>query len=490
MCKREGHKGYRIFLLLVASIGYPLYSHADDVGDSISNLSGSNEFLVNSGNAIRVTCRGLAGLGTGRSASQTVLFGACGDMVNQAFFLHPTNPGTQDRYSLGADGSEEYFGLLRQFSGEELSSQGRNSTDSVSGEFDGIGARLSAIRQGTRTSGLAFNLQGVDLMSLHTQGDEQAIMPMVGGSAGSADADSGFAWFGTVDYGFGDRDGTDFENGYDSSSYGITLGLDYAYNNGVVLGAAVSIFESEVDFDNERSGSLQSISGGEIETDLTSLSIFVNYAGESFYTSGILSFGQTDYDLERSIDVIASSTLPSFATSLSSDTESDQLAGEIQFGYSFGETATSYDLYGGVDFLQIDIDGYTEEGSPLALQYGDQDVDSTQLFIGGTVRRAYNTDNGVIVPYLTLEYRHEFENDSRAVDARYALGVSGFTNAGGETDNFRTPTDDPDEDFFEVSVGISGQLANSIALFLQYTAVAGLEDTSSNLVTVGIRGTF
>lgn len=465
---------------------------ADDVGDSIANLNGSNEFLINAGDAIRVTCRGLNGLGTtGRTADQNVLFGACGDMVNQAFFLDPANTGGADRYGLGASGTQEYFGLLRQFSGEESSSQGRYSTEGVTSQFKGIATRLTAIRQGARTSGIAMNLQGVDLMAVRDQDADGPATTMIGGAAGSGDADTGLAWFTTVDYGFGDRDDTDFENGYDVDSYGITAGLDYALDNGVTIGGAVTYQDSEIDFDRARSGAQSSVSGGNIDTETTTVAGFINYSGDAFYASAIVSYGETDYDMDREVLVPTSAAVPTgFDTEISSDTDSDQFGYQLQLGYTFGTGATSFDVYGGYDVLEIDIDGFRETGSQLALEYDDQDVDSEQLFLGGSIRRAINADFGVLVPYATVEFRHELDNDARTVDARYALGVPGFTNANGETDNFEIPTDDPDENYFEITVGLSGQLANNLVVFAQYTGVAGLDDTSANLFSVGLRGTF
>ena len=465
-------------------------ARADDVGDSIANLAGSNEFLINAGNAIRVTCRGLNGLGAGRSADQDVLFGACGDMVNQAFFLDPENPGGTDRYGLGAGGSQEFFGLLRQFSGEETSSQGRWSTEGSISQFKGIATRLSAIRLGSRAGGLAVNLQGVDLIAVRDQDAQGPATAMIGGVAGAADADTGWSWFANLDYGFGDRDDTEFENGFDADSFGVTLGADYAFGNGVTLGGALTYHDSEIDFDSAQSGTQASVSGGSVDSETMTLAAFINYTMDAFYLSGIVSFGEGEYDMERVVVVPPSINLAPFNLEIGSDTDSDQFALQLQAGYSFGTGPTTFDLYGGYDLLQIDIDEYTETGSPLALQYGSQDVDSEQLFLGGAVRHAINTDGGVVVPYATVEFRHELDNDARTVNARYALGAPGFVNAAGETDNFAVPTDDPDENYFEVALGISGQLANNVVVFAQYATVVGLSDTSASLVSIGLRGTF
>ena len=476
----------------ILSVAAPAF--ADDVGDSIANLQGNNEFLINAGNAIRVTCRGLASLGTGRTGDQATLFGACGDMVNMAFFLDPDNTGGQDRYNPqggGAVGVTEYFGLLRQFSGEETSSQSRYATEGSAGQFKGIASRLSAIRMGARTSGIAMNLQGMDLIALRDQNQEGPATALVGGAASNADADSGWAWFATADYGFGDRDDSEFENGYDADSLGFTIGVDYAFGNGWTLGGAYTRSDSEVDFDRTASGTLNSVSGGDIETENSSIAGFLNYAGEAFYASAIISVGEGEYDLERSVQVAPSTTFAAgFSEDISSDTDSDQFAAQVQVGYTFGSGATSWDVYGGYDMLELEIDAFEEEGSsPLRLAYGDQDIDSEQLFLGATVRRAINTDSGVLVPYGTIEWRHELDNDARAVDARYALRNEGFT-FNGETQNFAIPTDDPDENYFEVTLGLSGQLGNNVVVFAQYTAVAGLEDTSASVISFGLRGTF
>lgn len=478
-------------------VGGLLFSHnavADDVGEAIA-LTGGTDFSVRAGNAIRVTCRDLASQSSSLSTAETDLFGRCGDMVQTVLAFTGASMTATNRY--GITSNEEMYGILRQFSGEESSSQGRYTSEGAQSQFGNIGARLDAIHQGARGSALAFNFYGVNLAEAASSnhGSQRVPSAIIGGGAGSADADTGFAWFGTVDYGFGDRDASDNENEYDADSYGVTVGVDYAFDNGLVLGVTVGYNDYEVDFDSDGVSALVSnVSGGEMESDVVTVSGFIDYRMGSAYVSGILGIGTIDYDMERIVEIPASTAgTPAQSRLITSDTDGEQISAQLQFGYTFGKGAITFDLYGGLEIENIEIDSYTETdtsaGGGLGLAFGNQDIDSSQSFIGGALRRAIATGRGVVVPYASVEWRHEFSNNSRFVDARYALAL-GDVNNDGRSDNFALPTDDPDENFFDISVGVSGQFGNNLSVFLQYSSLVDLEDTSANLVTFGLRGFF
>ncbi len=462
---------------------------ADDTGDAISAAGGST-FSIRAGDAIRVTCRDLGATGTARSAGQDDLFVACGNMSRT--ILSVVGQGdTSGSNDLGLVSNEEVYAALRQFSGEESSSQGRHATEGTNNQFSNIGSRLNAIRSGARGNTLAFNLYGTDLVEAASSDKDTNQTPLyglAGGSAGSADSDSGFAWFGTFNYGFGDRDSTENEDGYDSDSYGLTFGVDYVFDSGLVLGGAIGYNDYSVDFDTSAlSATLNNVDGGGMDSDGYTFSGFFDYRWDALYLSGIVSFGNMDYDMERIVLV------PGFNRSITADTDSDQFSGQVQIGYSFGESATTFDVYGGLNFTSIEIDGFTETDNSalgsLGLTFEDQDIDSTQTILGATIRHAISTNSGVVVPYATLEWHHEYDNDARSVDARYAL-APGDVNGDGQSNNFALPTDDPDKDYLDLSLGLAGQFGNNVSVFFQYSGVLGLKDTSANQFTLGLRGYF
>ena len=185
-----------------------------DLGRAVQSLGGST-FQVRAADAIYVTCVGLA-LNDSNTTDQAALGGRCADMSQQGISLANT-PGTvvpgSDTFGLGRLGANG----VQQYSGEEASSQGRYATEGSASQFKSLASRLSAIRRGARSSGLAFNLQGVDVLSV-ADSDSQGSgnRALIGGAASDSDADLGWAWFGNVEYGFGDRDSSSNENAYDA----------------------------------------------------------------------------------------------------------------------------------------------------------------------------------------------------------------------------------------------------------------------------------
>ncbi len=487
--------------LVLMALGAPGAYAVNELGQAVQALGGS-QLLVNAADAIYTTCVGLATETDPLTPDQQILGGRCADMTQQGFALAGFTAAVVpafDTFGLasGPNGTDSYLGLLRQFTGEELSTQGRYATEGALSQFKGLAARLGAIRRGVRGSGLALNLQGLDLMANSELG-VSAPARLTGGSAGEAAGDLGFAWFVNLSYGFGDRDATEFENGYDADSFGGVIGLDYGFNDALVAGIALAIDSSEVDFDKSRQGAVEAVSGGDLESDSQTLSLYMNYLTERSYASVIVSYGQSDFDMTRNAVIpLATSPggisggLPAEVGVLVSDTESDQYGGQVQVGRTFGQTATTYDLYAGLDFLEVDVDAFAETGSPLGLQFGSQEIESFQGLLGASVRHAINTGVGVVVPFATLEYRHEFDNEGRVLDARY-VGTSRAPDEffQGETDNFEILTDDADEDYFEATVGLVMQLGNNVALYGQFSSLVGLKDTTASQVTIGLRGTF
>ncbi len=487
---------------LTTASGAALAVGQSDLGRAVQTLGGST-FQIRAADAIYVTCVGLA-TNPSNSTDQAALGGRCADMSQQGIFLAST-PGTvvpgSDTFGLGregANGTQRYFSLLQQFSGEEASSQGRYATEGSASQFKSLASRLSAIRRGARSSGLAFNLQGVDVLSVaDSDNQDSSNGALIGGAASDSDADLGWAWFGNVEYGFGDRDSSDNENAYDADSFAALFGVDYAVNENIVVGAAINVNRSDVNFDREAGSGIEGVSGGGLETRNEAVSLFANFSYGPMYASTIFSYGRGDVDMTRVINVGLPTSggltggQAAILSRASSDTETDQWAAETQIGYTLGEGATTFDLYGGLSVASLGIDGFRETGSFLGLTFGSQEVDSLEGFFGASVRRAMSTSVGVFVPYASAEFRYEFDNDARTLSARYSLTprTKGqiFQN---ETDDFQIPTDGADNTYFDVTVGVSAQYGNNMAAFAQFSSLLAVKDLSANVFTIGIRGSF
>ena len=478
---------------------------ADTLGTAISQQGGS-KMLVNAGDAIQATCRSLVAAGgpalTGRSQD---LYFRCNEMVTTYGLGLPANP-TANTY--GYASNSDRSNAVRQFSGEEASSQRRLETQTNSLQFGGIGARMDAIRRGARTTGSAFALNGDngDLL-----GDGLPAIAQVGGGAGDeSEADTGWAWFGNVNSGYADHDRTPNEDAYDSDYYGGTLGVDYAFLNGLVVGMALGYENYSADVKSSGAPTPASptspTTGGGVEGDSYAASAYALFDADVYSISTIISYGQADYDLDRRAYFLPGASpqgRPAAADfeinrSYRANTDSDQFGAEVTLtGSVIADGPYLLDAYVKLDYLSMYIDGYTEKerdnsANPtptpgLALKYQGQDVDTIETGLGFTMRRSFNTGFGVVVPYIGGEWRYVWDGGSGVVKYAYAYGLPALP--GGNV-NFATPTDNSDKGYGLAPVGVSTQFARNLSFYVQYEGLVGLNNTTGGMGTIGLRGRF
>jgi uncharacterized protein YhjY with autotransporter beta-barrel domain len=100
------------------------------------------------------------------------------------------------------------------------------------------------------------------------------------------------------------------------------------------------------------------------------------------------------------------------------------------------------------------------------------------------VKLAYtaSTATGVVVPFVSLEWNHEFDNDARSMTAKYTHDP--FNNF------FAIPTDIPDRNYFTLSAGLSALFKNGLSAFLTVSTVERLKDVKNRGIVVGLRKEF
>jgi len=151
-----------------------------------------------------------------------------------------------------------------------------------------------------------------------------------------------------------------------------------------------------------------------------------------------------------------------------------------------------------LDFTRADIDGYSENipgacdpvnnventaGCGLALRFKSQDVTSLTTALGGQASYAWSTSIGVIQPQVLFGWIHEYENDSRTISAFFVEDPDPSSAS-----EIRLGTDEPDRNYFELGLGLSGTFPNGISAFIYYETLLALRDVETHSFVVGIRG--
>ena len=195
----------------------------------------------------------------------------------------------------------------------------------------------------------------------------------------------------------------------------------------------------------------------------------------------------------------------SFKTS-SGDIKGDEISMSIGGGkeFNFGANTLRTDVR--LQYIDGTIDGLTESisnpgvpGSGLSLQTDEFDISSFRSEIGLQFSRAIGTRFGVAMPYINVNWVHEFEDSGTDIPARFVVDPysDGFMqleeDAPGGSNRptlFVIPGSENDSDYARVSLGSAFTFTGGKSAWISVSTLAGISDLNSTQVTAGFRWEF
>ena len=489
-----------------------------DIPNFISSQGLTNTNLGQSALAVQRTCGRLA---AHRNAGNTLdpsgeeLFLRCNELVTTAGdrnFINDPNSPTPGARTLTYSTDEELLAAFQQVNGEEVQSGGDMSQTASYDQFSTIGARVAALRGGSSSSVTSVAANSADLMY---------------GSGGGAAADSAapfspWGWFVRGTYTSGDRDpssATSFsgrENGFDYSQYGVTIGIDRRVGN-AVWGIALGYNSYEVEMQDTAIGGIDTpvVAGGTIETDSINGTFFLDITSQNnVYVSALAGFGGQSFDMARNFIYFSNNGdqtntgVVDQQRLMTASPDGDSFSGAFTLGRPIVRGSWVFDPYVGVTVDEITIDQFAEVDSGnggsgpdgMQLAFEKQDIDSFRSRLGFQVSNNLNTSFGSVRPMFSAEWFHEFRNDARVIRAKYALeneladqGIADFSTEfgfGNCVSCFDLVSDDPEDDYFVVGLGIAAATQRGLQSFLMLEGLLGHTYLSAYAATVGLRGQF
>ncbi|MEO0574164.1 MAG: autotransporter domain-containing protein [Pseudomonadota bacterium] len=374
----------------------------------------------------------------------------------------------------GSDTTAAVRDALRQISGEEVFAQETLSMRILSTQVRNIDSRLAALRGGARgvsVQGVALNVGGKTLPNglFARGGGASADGQSEDGQGNALLADSRLGLFMNGRLNFGERGPTGDENGFDFDTLGVTAGIDYRFRNDLVLGAALGFADAQADYNN---------TGGELDSDSLTYSLYGTYFTDRFYIDVFAGVGDIDFDSQRTL--LFADGGSGVDTQALGTTEGDQRLVSANFGYNIDHNGWLFVPFIGYDYIDTAIDGYSEtEGQGWELAFDDQKIRSQIVSAGLRVSFTKSTSFGVIVPHLRVAAQEEFEDDARVITARF---VNDPTNT-----RFRFTNPGADSSFLQLATGISMQMENGIAGFVDYETTTGYDNLDTSTLTFGVR---
>ncbi|MBE7446435.1 MAG: autotransporter outer membrane beta-barrel domain-containing protein [Planctomycetia bacterium] len=355
----------------------------------------------------------------------------------------------------------------------EVASQGTIAIETLNYVFTNVKARLDALRLGSESM-KRKKLLGMNEELPPANRYAGPITSIVKEKSVNTDESRILDRLGTFVSGtgsFGDKDTTNREAGFDFNTVGAIAGLDYKLTDNVILGTMFGYNNKDVDFDS---------SSDSLDINGYNGSIYGTCFLNNFYLDGIVSFGWDDYDSKYKVN----------DSRLKGNPDGTQFASSMSTGYDFNIGGFTIGPVGRVNYSQVDIEGHQIKGdSETKLEIDHQDAESLKSFLGVEASYAFKVPKsfekvrlGVVVPQIRLEWVHEYENDSRDIDANFVNISSGTP--------LRFSTDSPDRDYLNLGLGLSSVFAGGISAYVYYETPLGLDDVTTHNISGGVRIEF
>ncbi len=354
---------------------------------------------------------------------------------------------------------------------DEIAAQGSAAVDFGFRQLGIIHGRIINLRNKKRQS-LLVGSSSLDLNSKAIlRGHSLAsLKPGLGGAAGDDDddqlRDDPLGFFIKGQFNIGKKDKTDNVQGYKNDRQAVTLGLDYTFSNSLVLGASFGYASTHTDFVSNN---------GKMDADAFDFATYGSYfLPKDFYVDWIFSYGRHNYDMNRTVAGSTAVGKP----------DGDQYGFSFGLGNDIAIRSIVINPYARFEYLKTDITSYTETGgSGLGFEVGKQSLDSLTTTVGSQISQAISMPWGILTPGVRAEWVHQYKNNNRFIQARFAAADPG-------TGNFAIMTDSPDRNYFNLGTSLALTLPEGRAAYLRYEYRLGQRDYIDHTIELGARIPF
>jgi len=255
-------------------------------------------------------------------------------------------------------------------------------------------------------------------------------------------------------------DGDNNAKGYDFTTGGVTVGVDYRVNKHFAIGAAVDYAHTWT-----------SLTGsGRIDADSGRGGVYGTFFDGGLYVNGYAGGGYNNYDTQRAAllgTARCSTAGGEFSTFLGS-------------GYDLHRGGLTFGPVASLEYTYVGIDRFSESGSLAPLSFPAQSQDSLGTNLGMKVSYPWKFGRVVVTPQGSASWQHEFAYSALPVEARFANGAGDLFTVWGPHIG---------RDSALVEAGLTVQWCLRVATYLNYDGKFS-NSYQSNTVNGGCRVDF
>lgn len=280
-------------------------------------------------------------------------------------------------------------------------------------------------------------------------------------------ASGGTSLFGSFSYARDDQKARRFEGGRRVDQLALTLGVDWRLGTSGLLGIAGGVEDQSGDLDAGGTIDNRGYSALLYGSWLPAPAAFVDFnAGvvlRDAKTSRTVSFTRT-FNTGGG-PVVVESIAPARARSKA---DQQEWRAALLTGYDFQSGASSFGPRFAAEYRRTRIDGVVEQGAtPMTLVIDRQVEESLRGGLGLQGSRVMNTKSAVFVLQLNADWWHEFQDDQRFIEARFAQDLRE------NPVRFRYQNQPPDRDVFTSRLSLGVTMPRGLSAFVSVDALFG-----------------
>ncbi len=251
-------------------------------------------------------------------------------------------------------------------------------------------------------------------------------------------------------------------SGYELTSGGISLGVDYRLGKNFALGV----------YGGYAHGENNLVHGGRIETNGGKTGAYATFHQGPFYLDGIAGAGLTNYVTQRA-------ALSGFARG---QTEGREFFGELAAGFAWRCGGFELGPRAAVRITTVSFDGFTEHRSLAPLRVSGDDEQDLESVVGWKIAREFALAGVTVRPEIGAAWKHAAARaGSYDIHARLASGAGG---------SFASEGPSLGRESALVSAGFSVVWSARYATFLFYDGEVGRSAYASHSLSGGLRISF
>ena len=249
--------------------------------------------------------------------------------------------------------------------------------------------------------------------------------------------------------------------GYDFTTGGVNLGLDYRLTQNIAVGIAVGYAHTSTNLAGD----------GSVDVNSGKAGVYATYYNRGFYVNGYLGGGYNNYNTRR--DGLLGNAI--------GNTGGGEFNSFLNGGYEFHYGGWTFGPNGSLQYSYVDFSGFTESGSLAPLRIPSQSEDSLRTNLGLSASFNWQVGSVLVTPTLQASWQHEYLYSALPIDAQFASGAGNIFTVHGPVLG---------HDSALIDAGLDVRWTPTIGTYLSYNGQIGRTNYDSHAVICSVHMTF